>query len=266
MSNIESMSVSSKWKDKFRLLQEAGAEDKFIYQAMQTPEYKSLSFRQKNRITFNTIAFLAGPLYYFFKKMWFKGAFILGASWVFLSLITLVEIVIGFSLPSVIYWIVPAVISSQLANYDYYKKVVHDETMWPGLPSFLSRKPGAIGFPVVSLIILLSLSAFSPAATEIEKEQTLIDVSGVWRADDGGEVVSISLASSRKFISVSGEKRPVTIQSVDLDNKIVTFGINLGGNQVSWSIRQIFNSQGSFTLEITLHDGSQEGLSFIRGL
>src|SRR5690606_170836 len=130
-----------------------------IYKAMSSAEYKALGFREKNKISFNILAFLFGPLYYFSKTMWAKGAVILGTTWLLAALLTLVEVVVGVELPAVVYWIPSAVICAQLANYDYFRKVMHGEKMWRGMPDISSMPVGAIGFPVVAFLLLIVISS-----------------------------------------------------------------------------------------------------------
>lgn len=265
--NSSTPSVSEAWKVKFDILQKIGADNQFIYKAMGAAEYKSLSFREKNKISFNILAFLFGPLYYFSKTMWAKGAAILGATWVLAALLTLVESVIGVALPAVVYWIPSAVICAQLANYDYFRKVMHGETMWGALPNILSKPVGAIGFPLMALILLLGISTLSPAYIEETKNQTLADVSGVWRGDTDGAMITISLSGKTKVLNINGSQIPVTVQSIDQDNHIVTLGVDLAnGQQVSWALRQLFDKEGRFTLQMTLHDGTQDSLSYVRDL
>ncbi len=151
--------VSDAWKTKFDILQKIGADEQFIYKAMSSAEYKALGFREKNKISFNILAFLFGPLYYFSKTMWEKGAVILGTTWLLAALLTLVEVVVGVELPAVVYWIPSAVICAQLANYDYFRKVMHGEKMWRGMPDIFSMPVGAIGFPVVAFLLLIVISS-----------------------------------------------------------------------------------------------------------
>ncbi|MFC4260364.1 DUF2628 domain-containing protein [Marinobacter lacisalsi] len=259
--------VSEAWKQKFDILRRIGADEEFIYKAMGSEEYKALGFKEKSKVSFNIWGFLFGSFYYFFKAMWVKGAIILGAMWVLAAFLTLVEAVIGVALPAVLYWIPSAVICGQLANYDYFRKVMHDEKIWSGLPGFLAKPAGAIGFPLVAFILLVGISTLSPAYIEETERQTLSDVSGVWRGDSDGAMITVDLIGQPKTLSINGTRIPVTVQSVDLDNDIVTLGVKLNnGERVSWALRQLFDDEGYFTLFMTLHDGTQDDLSFVRDL
>lgn len=144
---------------------------------------------------------------------------------------------------------------------------MHGESMWGGFPNVFSHPVGAIGFPLVALVLLFGVSTLSPAYIEETKNQTLADVSGVWRADTDGAMITVSLGGKAKLLDINGTQIPVTVQSVDLDNQVVTLGVALvNGQQASWALRQLFDKEGRFTLKLTLHDGTQDSLSFVRDL
>ncbi len=94
--------------------------------------------------------------------MWAKGAAILGVTWALATLLTLVEFIIGFEFPAVAYWIPSSVFCAQLANYDYFRKVMYGENMWGGWPSMLSKPVGAIGFPLLALVLLFGIVMLGP--------------------------------------------------------------------------------------------------------
>lgn len=155
--NIDELDVSESWKEKFKILEKVGANNKFIYKAMSSEAFKSLGFREKQKISFCFLAFIFGPLYYFFKKMWFKGAVIFGGITLLNAILTLIEIMIDTTLPPVIYWIPGSVICAQLANYDYYKHVLYKEKMWKQLAVFSKPIP-ATTFPVLAIILLITIT------------------------------------------------------------------------------------------------------------
>lgn len=270
MQNSNRPDVNDAWKEKFDIFQKIGADELTYNKALTSPEAKQLSFKERQKITWNTLAFVFGPLYYISKKLWAKGAVLYGAGLVLNSLLSLVEVFAGITLPLVVYWIPTAVLSAQLANYDYFRKIRHGENIWRGFPSFLSKPVGAIGFLVAALVLLVSVSALSPVPPEEAKAQTLADVSGVWRDDTGGELVTIALNEKWNVVTVltiQEKKIPVKVQAIDLDNHVVSLGVALSdGQQVTWAVRQVFNREGRFTLQLTLHDGTQQALSFVRNL
>jgi hypothetical protein len=268
VENSSTPNVSEAWNTKFGILKKIGADQQFIYRAMSSSEYKQLSFKERNKISFNVLAFLFGPIYYFSKKMWYKGSIIAGAMWMLAVLLTSVEIVFGVALPAIVYWVTSVIglsICAQLADYDYYRKMIHGEKMWGGFPKVFSSPIGAIGFLVVTLASLMFISTLEQ--TYIIKNQMLTDISGVWQANTDKAVITISLGEKTKSLDINGTHIPVTVQSVDQDSHIVTLSVLLkNGQHVSWSLRQIFDKADSFSLQLTLNDGTQDGLSYVRGL
>ncbi len=267
LSNIEANEVSEKWNEKFALIRKIGGEKKFIYEAKSTPEYKSLNFKDKYKISFNILAALFGPLYYFFKKMWLKGFVILAGIWILSACLTLIESLIGTTLPPSLYWIPGAILCGQLANYDYYRLINHNETTWNNVPSFLKSTIGTTAFTVGALVLLFGSITLTPEYQKEIDQQTLVDVSGVWRGNSDGAMITIKVTGKDKVLDINGRVIPVTIDSIDTENSIISLGVRqANGASLSWSLRQLFDENGSFTLEMTLHDGTQDELSYIRGI
>ena len=148
----QKVEVSDSWNHKFDILEKIGANEGLkAYFA----NYKSLSFGERLKVGFNILAFIFGPLYYFSKKMWLKGAFVIGAITSLNIVLTIIETAFGTTFPMVIYQVPGAAICASLANYDYYRFSRQQETMWGGLPAIFSKQAGAIGFPVVTFVILM---------------------------------------------------------------------------------------------------------------
>ncbi len=254
---------SEAWKRKFDLLEKVGADKMFLYKAMGSTAYKQLGFKDKYRLTTNLAAFLFGPLYYCFKGMWIKGAVLLATGWVIAALFTGLESIIGLELPSIFYWLPSAVLCSQLSNYDYYRKVVHGETIWQGMPEALGKPVGAIAFLIVAIAILGAAVTWMPPT----RAQMLDDATGVWRGDSDGQMVVVSLAGSAKYVKISGTTIPVRVTAIDRRNSVITLGVRMAnGQNESWALRQLFSHDGHFTLQLTLQDGTQDTLSFVRNL
>ncbi|SDN60630.1 DUF2628 domain-containing protein [Vreelandella arcis] len=259
--------LSKTWQHKFDLLEKVGADHQSIYRSMGTAEYKALGFRDKQRITFNLWAFIFGPLYYFVKKMWAKGLLLLALIWLLSTALTLVEVALGFSLPDVVYWIPGAVICAQLANHDYYRKVMKDETAWPGTPDFFTKPLGLTIASIGALLLVLGVSFLTPGFGQEMEQYQLEEVSGVWVSESDNTMVRVDFRDSdNSHLTIDGERIPVNITNVDRDNAIVTFRLVLNGQSYDWSLRQIFNDNNGFTLQMTLHDGTREPLAFVRNL
>ena len=151
--NIDDLDVSNSWKHKFKVLEKIGANHQFIYQVQQSDAFKALSFTDKRKIILNFTAFIFGPLYYIFKKMWLKGFVLSGCFTLLSALLSLIEIVLDTTFAPAFYWAPGAAICGQLANYDYYKRVVYQEKMW-GKLAVLSNPLLALTVPVFAFGLL----------------------------------------------------------------------------------------------------------------
>jgi hypothetical protein len=147
----DSAEAGASWQRRFEILERTGKGESLKAYLGNT---RSLTFGERFTVGFNVWSLLIGPIYYFCKKMWLKGAFLLGVMWTWSAALSLVELAMGRALPSVAYYLLMPVCAS-LANYDYYRFRVKGERLWGGLPKFFSGKPGAIGFPCLALLVLV---------------------------------------------------------------------------------------------------------------
>lgn len=199
--NINELNVSASWLAKFDILNNIGAGEKSIYKALNNAKFKALPFRERQKIIFNVWAFLFGPLYYFSKKMWHKGAFLIGAAFLLSGLFSLIEMSMGMKIPDMIYWVIPSVICSQLANYDYFRLKTKGEKIWSGLPEILATPIGAIGFPITCfLLALTALMAFAdesvPACSSDKATNLVVKISNEELARQVGAQVAKNISIS----------------------------------------------------------------------
>ena len=124
-AHIDALDVSNSWKKTFKLIERA--EPKGL---LQFKEADQLPFSERSKMLRNFKAFFFGPFYYLAKKMYRKGLFILGAACIYTTILIAVERSYSITLPAVVYYVPASVISSMLANYDYYQKVVNNKRMW----------------------------------------------------------------------------------------------------------------------------------------
>ena len=115
-------------------------------------------------------------------------------------------------------------------------------------------------------VLMFSVLLFGILGCGQSEEQTLSDVSGVWRAVSDGAMITINFGGEAKVMSVNGTQFSVTIKSIDQGNHIIAFNVNLEDQQGPWTLRQIFEDDESFTLTLTLGDGTQDDLAFVRNL
>ncbi|KID57055.1 hypothetical protein JF50_14445 [Pseudoalteromonas luteoviolacea] len=154
-SEFEQYQLSEKWLKRFKLLKKLGADSQSMFSIMKTPEFKGLSNSDRISVSLNFFVLFFGPLYYLFKKMWMKAGFMFASIWVFNGLLSIVEGLLGFTFPSVIFWVVPNVICAQIACYDYYKHITAEEKIWPQVPEFLKQPVGIISYLVASFVFLM---------------------------------------------------------------------------------------------------------------
>lgn len=115
-----------KWRQRFAVIEKAGGER---VRWWRWPERKQLTGKERRQITSNLWAFVFGPFYYLYLGMWRKA--------ITLSLVALVIdailIVAGDTLGVPVerfLWVVSAIIFSQCANVDYYRKAVLKRREW----------------------------------------------------------------------------------------------------------------------------------------
>lgn len=136
-------------------------------------------------------------------------------------------------------------------------------------------EPSSKGLKVGILAVIGGLWVLAAAAAVVPQEwleeggdsQILSEVSGVWRADGDGTMLTIDVGDEKKAILFNGEPiPPVNIKSIDENNKIVNLRIGPPGDKFQiWSLRQIWDEQGEgFNLVLTLPDGTQDSLSYVR--
>lgn len=96
----------------------------------------------------------------------------------------------------------------------------------------------------------------------------LAEVSGVWRAESDGSMITLDLANENKSLSLGSQPIPVTIDSVDTANDIVNLEIAAPDQEpLIWTVRQLWDEKGeTFYITLTLHDGTQDTLSYVRDL
>jgi hypothetical protein len=122
-------------------------------------------------------------------------------------------------------------------------------------------------------VIVLSILLYgcNKEIKEYQENIVLKNVSGVWRNVSDGNMITINLTEDEKYIKVKGSyltvKIPVSISGIDLQNHIITLNVVENGNQKILTLRQLFDeSEEKFTLVLTLDNGVQEQLSFVRNL
>jgi uncharacterized lipoprotein YajG len=102
--------------------------------------------------------------------------------------------------------------------------------------------------------------------TGCSKSVNIEDFCGVWRGDSDGAMVEINLESDTPSITINNQRFDVAIKEIDNDNHILSLKVN--NSNITWSIKQVFEDKdhNKFTLDMTLQDGTNDSLSFVRNL
>ena len=113
--------------------------------------------------------------------------------------------------------------------------------------------------------IALLLMTFTLAACSKPGSKLLDDISGVWRAQDGS-MVTINSTEKGMFFVLGEKDIDVKLGETDEEQGTVNLNVTLNdGKPGIWTIKQIWDKEHkNFTLGFTLHDGTQDELSFVR--
>ena len=128
------------------------------------------------------------------------------------------------------------------------------------------RNIGAILFAILSVIAIIARCNQSHEVSQ--HEQMLNDVSGVWTCAGDNALVSIDLAGDNKVITINDKAFPVhEITQFDTDNDTLTLDVGNDNQPVLWTIKQLWDSDKKhFSLHLTLQDGTNDNLNFVRNL
>jgi uncharacterized protein YecT (DUF1311 family) len=117
----------------------------------------------------------------------------------------------------------------------------------------------------VALMLLGSLVSCTEKANS-SPTGIVDEMSGVWRAKSGGALVSIIYTDKKMRLLIGDDSIPISLGEVDNSNKTANMNVMLKtGKPGVWTIRQIWDKEKTaFHLQLTLHDGTQDELSFVR--
>lgn len=121
-------------------------------------------------------------------------------------------------------------------------------------------------FRLFATLLLLVFVAACGEKSSSSSAGILEEISGVWRAKGDGTMVSIIYAEKKIRLLFGDDSLPVSLGEVDNANKTANMNVTLiNGKPGVWTIRQIWDKEKtSFHLQLTLHDGTQDELSFVR--
>ncbi len=109
--------------------------------------------------------------------------------------------------------------------------------------------------------------AFSFLVACANKEnEPLEEIAGVWRAKGDGAMVSIIYSDKKLGMLIGDNAIPISVGDIDSENKIINLNVTLSDGKLGiWTLKQVWDKdQKSFHLFFTLHDGTQDELTFVR--
>lgn len=110
--------------------------------------------------------------------------------------------------------------------------------------------------------LLFSLSGCKPA---VEKS-LLTEISGVWKPHDEKALITINNAEGKLQLLIDDTFIPVIVGTIDAEQETVNLKVTVNGKAGVWTVRRIWEDKEktTFHLAITLHDGTQSEMSFVR--
>ena len=88
------------------------------------------------------------------------------------------------------------------------------------------------------------------------------EMTGTWKSDKSNEPVKINLSGEQKVIEIGGNTIPITINKIDEGSYLVKMDAKpANGNAALWSLRQVWDDNGSSFIIKFNHDGVEETLT-----
>ena len=112
---------------------------------------------------------------------------------------------------------------------------------------------------IIVCIVVVALGFVSIGCSS--KKDFVSEMSGTWKSDKNSEPIKINLAGEKKAIGIGNNTVPVTVKNVDEGSLIIKVEAKpANGNTAEWSLRQVWDDNGSaFTIKFD-HDGEIETL------
>jgi len=113
---------------------------------------------------------------------------------------------------------------------------------------------------VTVLVILVAFGVMFSSCSN--KTNIMSEMTGTWKSDKSSEPVTINLSGEQKSIEIGTAKVPVTVDKVDEGAYSIKMTAKpANGGVAAWSLRQVWNDNGSTFRIIFDHDGDEETLT-----
>lgn len=114
---------------------------------------------------------------------------------------------------------------------------------------------------IATLVLIVVISMGLTIVGCSKKGDILKEISGQWTDSQDNSPVEIQLAGDSKSITVKGQTFPVTVESVEMMNYVVSLKVQNGSEKPeSWRLQQIWNEGGDAFKIAFLHDGQKNML------
>lgn len=115
-------------------------------------------------------------------------------------------------------------------------------------------------------LFLVAVFMYLVVSCSKSNDNLLKEISGVWRAKQDGTMITVNYDNKTMMFALGEDVIPTTLGVIDNENKTVNLNVNLiNGKPGVWTLKQVWDKEKkSFHLVLTLHDGTQDELSFIR--
>ncbi len=113
---------------------------------------------------------------------------------------------------------------------------------------------------VIIIAIVVALGFMYSGCSETKSMMS--EMTGTWKSDKNNEPIRINFAGKQKAIEIGSNTVPVKINNVDEGSYMVKIEATpANGNAAVWSLRQVWDDNGSsFTIKFH-HDGVEETLT-----
>ena len=98
-------------------------------------------------------------------------------------------------------------------------------------------------------------------------DNLLNDIAGVWRAQKDGAMITIANNDKKFSVLIGDDSIAGTVGDIDKENETVNLNVTLNTSKPGvWTFRRVWDNSDktSYHLVLTLHDGMQDELSFVR--
>jgi hypothetical protein len=131
----------------------------------------------------------------------------------------------------------------------------HDQSLHPPIGGIMRNLN-----LVIILTIVVALGFMYSGCSS--KQNIMSEMTGTWKSDKNADPIKINLSGKQKAIEIGSKTVPVTVNKVDEGaNMIIVGAKSANGNAAVWSLRQVWNDNGStFTIKFD-HDGVEETLT-----